>query len=274
MAPTRSTKGGQPAQRLKIVVRRLPPDLPEAVFWRSVSPWVTRETGDAVQQGAAGAETVAWSEFKPGKVRKPSPRPGNSGKDKDSVPSRAYITFTTPDALVAFHRGYDGWSFRDKLGNVSQAVVEFAPYQRTPAAPPKTDPRQGTIDQDPDFLAFQTALTAPPVEEPPPEPVPETNPKLTPLLLHLRAQKAAEQAARKAAIAASKKGKQPAVVLKQEGAKAAAGGKKSGNGKGKNKEGKKERGKGTKSKEGSRSGTPTPAAAAAAGAGGGGAGTS
>lgn len=41
---------------------------------------------------------------------------GNSGKDKDDVHARAYIQFRTPEALVAFHRGYDGHSFRDKQG--------------------------------------------------------------------------------------------------------------------------------------------------------------
>lgn len=42
--------------------------------------------------------------------------PINSGKDKDDVHARAYIQFSSPDALVAFHRGYDGWNFRDKQG--------------------------------------------------------------------------------------------------------------------------------------------------------------
>lgn len=123
--------------------------------------------------------------------------------------SRAYITFKKPDALVAFSRGYDGWSFRDKAGalarsfassdcsdrsttttgNISQAVVEFAPYQRIPTAPAKADPREGTIDAgepshrllclceltlssystDPDFLAFQEALSAAPVATQPVE---------------------------------------------------------------------------------------------------------
>lgn len=39
-----------------------------------------------------------------------------SNKDKDDLHSRAYISFKTPDALVAFHRGYDGWNFRDRAG--------------------------------------------------------------------------------------------------------------------------------------------------------------
>jgi hypothetical protein len=43
--------------RLKSVVRRLPPNLPEAVFWQSVEPWVSDTT-------------VAWKVFYPGKFRK------------------------------------------------------------------------------------------------------------------------------------------------------------------------------------------------------------
>ncbi|ORY59429.1 Smg-4/UPF3 family-domain-containing protein [Leucosporidium creatinivorum] len=198
--PPKQANKPQSTQRLKIVVRRLPPDLPEAIFWKSVSPWVTRETA-AEGEGQDTAEVVLWTHYRPGKIRK-------SNKDKDDLHSRAYISFKTPDALVAFHRGYDGWNFRDRAGNVSQAVVEFAPYQRIPAPPPKQDPRQGTIDQDADFLAFQEALTAPPVAETPAEAVDKAGPKSTPLLDHLRAQKAAEIAARpRQATASGSKGK-------------------------------------------------------------------
>lgn len=44
-------------ERLKTVVRRLPPNLPEDVFWQSVQPWVTDDT-------------AAWKVFYPGKLRK------------------------------------------------------------------------------------------------------------------------------------------------------------------------------------------------------------
>ena len=69
MAPNRS-KPTQSNQRLKAVVRRLPPDLPSAVFWKTVEPWVQRDLSDDT---AAEQETrsVAWSEFKQGVVRKP-----------------------------------------------------------------------------------------------------------------------------------------------------------------------------------------------------------
>ena len=55
----RKQKGNQKVQteRLKTVVRRLPPNLPEDVFWKSVEQWVTDETS-------------TWREYYRGKFRK------------------------------------------------------------------------------------------------------------------------------------------------------------------------------------------------------------
>ncbi|SGY75463.1 BQ5605_C005g03427 [Microbotryum silenes-dioicae] len=152
--------------RLKVVVRRLPPALPEAVFWSSVAPWVTvppDSTAPSVstQPSSGGVSSVDWIQYRSGKVR--------ARHDKGDTHSRAYLSFKTPEALVAFHRAYDGWNFKSKAGQVTRAVVEFAPYQNTPSRSNKRDPRQGTIEQDPDFIAFQDALASPdlpPVEQP------------------------------------------------------------------------------------------------------------
>jgi regulator of nonsense transcripts 3 len=46
-----------PHERLKTIVRRLPPNLPEEIFWQSVQRWVSDET-------------VLWKAFFPGKLRK------------------------------------------------------------------------------------------------------------------------------------------------------------------------------------------------------------
>lgn len=43
-------------ERLKTVVRRLPPNLPEDIFWQSVQAWVTDDT-------------VTWKSYHPGKLR-------------------------------------------------------------------------------------------------------------------------------------------------------------------------------------------------------------
>lgn len=42
----------QDKDRTKVVVRRCPPELPEALFWQSVEAWVTEDTADW--------KTVSW----------------------------------------------------------------------------------------------------------------------------------------------------------------------------------------------------------------------
>jgi len=56
-AKERANSQPQPNERLKTVVRRLPPNLPEEIFWQSVQPWVTEDT-------------AVWKVFYPGKLRK------------------------------------------------------------------------------------------------------------------------------------------------------------------------------------------------------------
>lgn len=46
-----------PHERIKTVVRRLPPNLPEEIFWQSVQKWVSDET-------------VVWKSYMQGKLRK------------------------------------------------------------------------------------------------------------------------------------------------------------------------------------------------------------
>ncbi|KAF8624683.1 hypothetical protein AX17_007014 [Amanita inopinata Kibby_2008] len=164
------------AERLKTVVRRLPPNLPEEVFWQSVQQWVTDET-------------VSWKVFYPGKYKKKL--------NKENIPSRAYIAFKNEDILSQFSREYDGHVFRDKQGNESQAVVEFAPYQKVPPEKKKIDARNATIEKDEDYISFMALLN----EQANAEPVSiETliasmqqvpMPKTTPLLEALKAEKSA-----------------------------------------------------------------------------------
>ncbi|KAG6827469.1 hypothetical protein H0H93_015596, partial [Arthromyces matolae] len=74
---------------------RLPPNLPEDIFWGSVAQWVNDQS-------------VSWKCYYPGKARK---RLG-----KENIPSRAYIAFRTEEQLTLFGREYDGHLFRDKAG--------------------------------------------------------------------------------------------------------------------------------------------------------------
>ncbi|KII91789.1 hypothetical protein PLICRDRAFT_63629, partial [Plicaturopsis crispa FD-325 SS-3] len=79
----------------------------------------------------------------------------------ENIPSRAYIAFKDDAQLALFSREYDGHLFRDKAGVESQAVVEFAPYQKIPTEKSvKPDKRSGTIEQDEDYMSFVASLTA------------------------------------------------------------------------------------------------------------------
>ncbi|EJU05580.1 hypothetical protein DACRYDRAFT_104067 [Dacryopinax primogenitus] len=200
------------ATRLKVIVRRLPPNLPEAVFWKSVEPWVNEEN-------------TTWRIFYSGKIK---PKLEN-----ENVPSRAYIMFKTPEQVAQFSSAYNGHAFRDKQGRESQAVVEFAPYQKVPITNVKPDVRQGTIDQDPDFMSFMTNLNAP-VEyeslaslEKGVSQAPALEPVIAPLIEALIQQKKATKGAKAAAKAAAAQAptvasRQAAAVASQQAAMQAA----------------------------------------------------
>jgi len=53
---SRSQPAPNGTERLKTVVRRLPPNLPEEIFWQSVQAWVTEDT-------------ITWKSYHPGKLR-------------------------------------------------------------------------------------------------------------------------------------------------------------------------------------------------------------
>nr|VWO95268.1 N/A [Ganoderma boninense] len=178
----KSSGSGQKSQteRLKTVVRRLPPNLPEDVFWRSVGKWVSEET-------------VSWRAYYPGKFK--------TRLNKENIPSRAYIAFRDEQILASFSQEYDGHVFRDKNGNESIAVVEFAPFQKVPNEKKKADSRAGTIEKDEDYVSFLESLkevsTKPfdadtletLIASTQPTPLPTT----TPLLEALKAEKSAQK---------------------------------------------------------------------------------
>ncbi|KIR68157.1 hypothetical protein I314_01651 [Cryptococcus bacillisporus CA1873] len=165
------TQPSTAAPRNKLVIRRLPPTLPEDIFWQSVSTWITDKT-------------CLWKRFVKGKA-------GDSNYDSHPVYSRAYVLMADPESLVNFHRAE------------FQAVIEYAPFQKTPLKTKvKVDNRQGTIDEDPDYLSFIESLNAPVTKPALEVAAPVTQPTTTPLLEHLRSQKSASKSKSKAAKAA------------------------------------------------------------------------
>ncbi|TIB90017.1 NAD(P)-binding protein [Wallemia mellicola] len=172
--------------KLRVVVRKLPANLPEEIFYSAVQTWVN-------------SDTVSQSYYSKGKLR----------AAKENIASRAYITFKEYAQLLSFHAGFDGHLFKDKQGRESRASIEFAPYQRTPQPKQKQDQRQGTIEEDPDFKSFlellETAPTKPDFEANLMASRAVDKPKQTPLLAHLAIRREKQKAKREKARAKSQR---------------------------------------------------------------------
>ncbi|KAJ3124340.1 hypothetical protein HK100_011270 [Physocladia obscura] len=213
----------------KIVVRGLPPSLPESVFLATATAAATANNNSEDDD----INPFVWQRFCQGNSSKSNPAA------KHPRLSRAYLAFASSDRLVSFSRAYNGWLFKEeKSGLEYRASVELAPFQKIPKLKAKVDYRANTIDTDPEYMEFLDSLnkdpaaiadpgtSSPPTATPvatgisaattPPQPsAPQFDPKSTPLLDDLRAKKAAirEAAERKKETAAAAKAKQVEALL-------------------------------------------------------------
>lgn len=218
----------------KIVIRCLPADIPEHIFWRSIEPalpWfdpqkigeitkrpmkvVDRESNTVVPKevdaytspNLVKLDAVPyWRLFVTGKKRR--------SEAKGDVPSRAYILFSSMTEAEHFHKKYHGHAFSRKDTVMTRARVEMAPYQHVPhtvngKAAVAKDELAGTIDDDPDFVAFVNSQSPPALSAPPPEATPQllsyavaaqssstenTAATTTPLIAYLKKMKASQPA--------------------------------------------------------------------------------
>ncbi|EEA21506.1 hypothetical protein TMatcc_009077 [Talaromyces marneffei ATCC 18224] len=136
------------APRLKLIIRRLPPGLTRAEF----------ETGLG-DDWKIGRGKIDWFQFKPGKISKDPAKP--------SRPARAYVHVLSEEIISSLSEKVRATSFHDARNTSNDPVllgppsVEFAPFARVPGSRSRKDGRQGTIDQDPEFVAFLESLTNP-----------------------------------------------------------------------------------------------------------------
>ncbi|KAJ5184065.1 hypothetical protein N7492_001681 [Penicillium capsulatum] len=137
-----------PTPRLKLLIRRLPPGLTQLELESALG-----------EEWKAGAGKVDWLQYKPGKVSKDPAKP--------SRPSRAYLRLTSSDHIAPLSEQVRRSSFQDARNTSYDPILlgppslEFAPYAKTPGSRVRKDARQGTIDQDPDFISFLESLTQP-----------------------------------------------------------------------------------------------------------------
>ncbi|KAE8440444.1 hypothetical protein EG329_007600 [Mollisiaceae sp. DMI_Dod_QoI] len=134
--------------KLKVIVRRLAPGLTESEF--------TSILGDGWKLGQG---RVDWFLYKAGKDSKEPSKP--------SRPSRAYLHLTNEGHLLTLSEAVRQATFEDAQTTftnqclIGPPTVEFAPYGRTPGGRRRVDARAGTIDQDPEFMAFLEGLANP-----------------------------------------------------------------------------------------------------------------
>ncbi|KAK0705082.1 Smg-4/UPF3 family-domain-containing protein [Lasiosphaeris hirsuta] len=192
------TAGGQPAgdaprssrskahqEGEKVVVRRLPPGLTEDEFVTIL--------GDTWKVGNG---KIDWLTYWPGKA--------SQHPSKPSIPSRAYLHVKKRDELLSLSEAVRTAVWHDNKGThadptlVFPPVVELAIYKKTPSDRKRSDGRQGTIDQDPEFMTFLESLANPDAhKEGESDHGAEDNakaekPTTTPLIEHLREKKAAK----------------------------------------------------------------------------------
>lgn len=121
---------------------------------------------------------------------------------KPSRPSRAYFHLTKQEHIASLSEKVHNTTFNDAKGFAKDSSllgppsVEFAPYGRVPSSRPRKDARQGTIDQDPEFIDFLESLTNPIAKSAPVDQESDTTGKskdkvtVTPLIQFLRDKKA------------------------------------------------------------------------------------
>jgi hypothetical protein len=163
------------AAKLKLVVRRLPPNLPEEIFWKSVEPWVNPETSGwkVYNQGKIAKSLVvlpallarrhafrssssAFTFFCLGQIKRTSSRGPTSTSSRPNPSSLSTVIMTATCSVTSrvsllsysdSRNAESQTSCFDPLGNEAFAVVEYAVYQKTPVDRKRPDPKQGTIDE-------------------------------------------------------------------------------------------------------------------------------
>ena len=127
-APGGKRERGTPRAKLKLWLRQLPPGLAE------------EELRAVIEDAApAAAASVDWLRVVPASKQVPT--------------ATAYMHFKSEDALQTAHAKLDGHRLADAQGREFTVISEYAPFQRIPRKK-VIDKREGTIENDPEFLAF------------------------------------------------------------------------------------------------------------------------
>ncbi|KAL0630620.1 hypothetical protein Q9L58_010533 [Maublancomyces gigas] len=139
--------GSQATVRLRVVVRHLPSLLKEDEFREGMAEYVNEET----------TEWLSWTQGKiPAEFSFPI---FVHGRNKLPIYSRCYIKFKTPIQITALNDALRSHGpFVDSKGNATNPQMEYSPFQKFPKKGGRVDVRAGTIESDPDFVAFLASI--------------------------------------------------------------------------------------------------------------------
>ncbi|KAI0181599.1 Smg-4/UPF3 family-domain-containing protein, partial [Hypoxylon sp. FL1284] len=130
----------------KVVIRRLPPGMGQAEFWNIL--------GD---EWKAGQGKVGWMRYHDGEI---SQDPAES-----SIPARCYLHLLRAEYVAPITDLVQRSTWEDEKRSfndpalVGPPCLEFSLYPKVPTTKRRIDSKQGTIDQDPEFMAFLDSLT-------------------------------------------------------------------------------------------------------------------
>ncbi|KAI1076454.1 Smg-4/UPF3 family-domain-containing protein [Whalleya microplaca] len=142
----KTTRSKVPPQGKKIIIRRLAPGMTEDEFWAIL--------GDEWKKGNG---KVDWTRFQPGEISLDPSDP--------STPTRCYLHVIRNEDVSVLADVVQKAIWEDAKHTFNDPALigppslEIAAYQKVPTSKRRTDPRQGTIDQDPDYMAFLHSLT-------------------------------------------------------------------------------------------------------------------
>ncbi|KAI1765211.1 Smg-4/UPF3 family-domain-containing protein [Hypoxylon sp. FL1150] len=145
----KASRAKDPLRGKKTIVRRLPPGMTEAEFWALL--------GD---EWKVGKGKVGWTKFHDGHI---SQDPSNP-----SAPARCYLHVLQNEDIAILAEMVQKITWEDEKRSfndpalVGPPYLDVSVYQKVPTTKRRIDSKQGTIDQDPDFMAFLDSLTQDP----------------------------------------------------------------------------------------------------------------
>lgn len=146
----KATKSKVPVDGEKVVIRRLPPGMTEDECIKLLG-----------EDWKVGNGKVDWFSYQPGKI--------SQDPSKPSRPARAYLHLKKREEALPLNEMVKTIIWEDAKDTynspslIAPPAVELAIYKKVPSGKRRNDGRQGTIDQDQEFMDFLEGLANPTV---------------------------------------------------------------------------------------------------------------